>query len=278
MAQALPRASFNSAELVRLLAQLEPGAGANTRATGSRHSVAERLSLWLDWTDAVALSDALSGGPSALHLPAEPGHGPEILPGHATAPAPVGAFSTVSADVARCRSLVTLAIQHDELLSAATAARAAPLASPPAAPRDAPQDAPPAAAHPAAIDSGDATDFAPYRRCCLDHQRSMAAGIAPLRARVRAALASRSAALGQLAALDAVMDKALAVREQHLMSTVPLLLEKHFKRLAQAASGSAWLARFCQDMQAVLLAELAQRLQPIDGMVDTLQTETTRQA
>ena len=247
MAQALPRASFNSAGLVRLLADLELADGADPPVAGTkqsvRQSVAERLSLWLDWTDAVALSDALTG---AQATPVQ------------DAATTVASPAAVLDELARLRATLTRAIQNDELLSAPTAR--------------------PAATPLPATDHGDPTDFATYRRCCLDHQRSMAAGITPLRARVRAALAGRSAALGQLAALDAVMDKALAAREHHLMSTVPLLLEKHFKRLGQAAGGTAWLPGYCRDMQAVLLAELALRLQPIDGLVDTLQTDTPRQA
>ena len=38
----------------------------------------------------------------------------------------------------------------------------------------------------------------------------------------------------------------------------------------------AWLHTFCQDMRAVLLAELELRLQPVAGLLDAL-NEVTRQ-
>ena len=59
----------------------------------------------------------------------------------------------------------------------------------------------------------------------------MAAAVGPLRASARAVLSGRSAALRQLAALDAVLDQALAAREASLLATVPVLLGKRFVQL-----------------------------------------------
>jgi len=63
------------------------------------------------------------------------------------------------------------------------------------------------------------------------------------------------------------------------LSTVPLLLEKHFERLRKAnretpASDDAWLAEYCKDMQSVLLAELNLRLQPVEGLLEALRNES----
>jgi len=130
-----------------------------------------------------------------------------------------------------------------------------------------------------------APDYAPYHHHYVSQQRAMEAGIGPLRAQVRSALADQSPASSRLAALDAVLDDVLREREHSLLSTVPLLLEKHFERLRKAhqethadtqASDDAWLAIYCKDMQGVLLAELNLRLQPVEGLLEALGHESTR--
>lgn len=139
-----------------------------------------------------------------------------------------------------------------------------------------------------------AADFAPYHRYYLAHQRDMSSSIGPLRANVRAALSRQSPALKRLAALDAVLDQTLTARERNLLATVPARLARRFEHLftahqaalneAQAADDPArwmqpggWLAIFCGEMQAVLLAELELRLQPIAGLIEALDNEMTRQ-
>jgi len=64
-----PRTAFHSPPLVRLLAGLDT-AGAPV-ATRPQSSVGERLGAWLDWTDAIALSQALNQTP-AWSPPAAP--------------------------------------------------------------------------------------------------------------------------------------------------------------------------------------------------------------
>lgn len=113
-----------------------------------------------------------------------------------------------------------------------------------------------------------AADFTPYRRGYLAHQAAMDASIPPLRATLRAALAQHSAALGQLAALDGVMDQALAARERQALAGVPGLLAQRFKRLHQQHPEP--LVACHQEMQSALLAELALRLEPIEGMLEAL--------
>jgi len=141
--------------------------------------------------------------------------------------------------------------------------------------------------------SAEEPDFAPYRRSYQSHQRAMEAGIQPLRMNLRATLeGTGSPGLSRLAALDAVLDRALAARERSLLASVPALLEKHFKRLRKAhrddaadpqdAPGAArrpptegWLAAYGRDVRRVLLAELDVRLQPVEGLIEALRQDTT---
>lgn len=119
-------------------------------------------------------------------------------------------------------------------------------------------------------------DFPSYRRRYVNLQQAMQAGIAALRAQARVAVARVSPALGQLAAIDAVMDQALAEREQALLTLMPALLQKHFERLHAASTSSAppaaipndWLKTFRQDMKRMLLAELDLRLQATHGLLE----------
>lgn len=211
-----PRTSFNSSQLVRCLAGLQVGGMADAPQT-----VAERLSHWLDWTDAISLAGALNGGPAAVAQGAS-----------SRVAAAVDAFHRLRTDLAR-------AITGDALFTAAAPAE---------------------------------TDFAPYRRQYQTHQRAMDSRIGPLRATVREAVSAHSPALQRLAALDAVMDKALAVRERHLLSGVPALVETHFARLEPQP------AEWGRTLQRALLAELDVRLQPIEGLLEALSHDTEHPA
>jgi len=118
------------------------------------------------------------------------------------------------------------------------------------------------------------TDFAPHRRHCNAQQQAMHDAIAALRQRLRDALSRRSPALARLAAIDAVMDRALSTQERTLLGLVPLRLQAHFDRMARAAGDHEphWPDLFRQDMARVLQAELAHRLLPAQGLLDTLST------
>lgn len=62
----------------------------------------------------------------------------------------------------------------------------------------------------------------------LAHQQTLAARVATLRAQARAVLAAASPAGARLAALDAVLETALAPRERQLLLTVPcMLIDRH---------------------------------------------------
>ena len=117
------------------------------------------------------------------------------------------------------------------------------------------------------------TDFGPHRRHCTARQQAMHDAIAPLRQRLRDALSRRSPALARLAAIDAVMDRAIAPQERSLLGLVPLRLQAHFERFARAAGDdTGWTDTFRHDMDLVLQAELAHRLLPCQGLLDTLRT------
>ena len=257
MTQAVPRTRFNSAELVRRLAEL-----AVADVVDPKQTFAERLGEWLDFKDALAVYSALNSTAGST-----PGRGASV--------------AALRAEWLRVRASLASAIvaagaaQPD----GANLARPTPLAN-------------------ASAES--AADFAPFHRHYLAHQRAMVAAIVPLRAGVRAALGQHSAALKQLAALDAVMEQTLSAREAGLLATVPVLLGKRFEQLFAAhrrarqvaeTDGTAsppeqdddpadwmqpggWLAQFCAEMQRVLLAELELRLMPVAGLLAAVDQES----
>lgn len=115
------------------------------------------------------------------------------------------------------------------------------------------------------------TDFGPYRRHCIAQQQAMHDGVSALRDRLRRALAAASAQGARLAAIDAVLDQTLAAQERNLLGLVLLRLQAHFERLQRnAADAAGVLPAFHQDLRRVLQAELHHRLQPAQGLLDTL--------
>ena len=188
-------------------------------------SLAERWSPWLAWTDAITLSAVLGSGAPAVPASAQP------------------AARAMIDDCQRVRQDLTQAIATDAVLASGLASRTALAA-----------DGPPL----------DDTGLAGLHRHYQAHQRAMDERIAPLRARVRAALTSQSGDLARLAALDAVLDQALAARQRRLLATVPGWLDKHFKRAPTALPAAA------AELQRLLLAELDLRLLPVEAMTEAL--------
>lgn len=226
MVQVPRRPAFADSALVRLLARWNE---ADVRAPAA--STAERLSQWLAWTDAIALSTVLN--------------------------APVARAKAVAGtpddECARVRGGLAKTIREDSLYASVDEAAVGPI------------------------------DFAPYRLRYLARQQAMEAGVGPLRAKLRSALAARSAEMAKLATVDAVMEQALVAREHSLLATVPAMLEKRFKGLRQAAMPApdasetdaapmAWLPVFHQDIRDLLLAELDFRFQPVDGLLEALRS------
>ena len=136
------------------------------------------------------------------------------------------------------------------------------------------------------------TSYEPYQRFYTTHQREIAFKVKRLRTNTRQALIELSPRLAQLSALDAALEKTLAVHSRKLFSKVPVLLEKRFQTLRQQhqqALGAqdddphlwllpgGWLDTFYSEMQGLLLAELEERLQPVLGLIEA-QDETLSDA
>lgn len=143
------------------------------------------------------------------------------------------------------------------------------------------------------LPSAVATTYEPYRRYYLAHQRDMDLNVGQVRAKVRDRLVKAAPALKQLADLDAALDAILADRESKLFAKVPWLLERRFEQLLEGhqqrllgtqqadnpdgwMKPGAWLARFCHELQMVLLAELDIRLQPTLGLIEAFNNEIAK--
>lgn len=247
--QAPQRTANSGPTLIRLLARLT-----DTRFPASTQSLSERLSQWLDWTDAIALSTALSANPSHS----------------ANAQAAIGDDEH---ECSRVRASLAEAITRDSVL--ARAKRGAP----PQMPR-----------REGLIEADETLDYTVFRHRYLSIQQAMETSIGNLRERLRRSLAGKRPATARLAAVDAVMERALGAREHNLLTTIPDLLGARFERMRQAshdalvnsdgsavagtptASRDAWLDAFRDDMRAVLLAEMNLRFQPIEGLLAALRT------
>lgn len=215
----------------------------------SRQSFGERLGQWLDFKDAISLY-------SVLH---------SDLPASTCGNTPVAEVRSLQEDLAHVRDSLVDAIRADSQLNLRGVVIAA----------NSPSDS--------------RADFVPFHRSYLVHQRSMQSAVSTLRAQLRAALAERSASGRRLVALDGALEQALAVRERSLLAILPLLLGKRFDSLlltrgllavddpASCLPSDHWLAEFCRDVQAVLLAELDLRLQPVFGLMDMLGKEVMAQ-
>lgn len=248
--QAPPQAALSGPTLVRLLARL-----AEADVSEPQASLADRLSQWLGWTDAIALSTALNTQPGL------PRAGAGALPALEREDAAL---------VATARSALT------KMITRACAPAEARRDSRARAEADAP------------------ASFAEFRQDYLSIQQAMETEVGQLRKRLRALLAARTPALARLAAVDAIMERSLAAREQRLLASVPALLATYFERLRRAAQQApdeagpasdvasdvasdiapaapgAWLAAFRKEMQSVLLAELDIRFQPVQGLLAAL--------
>jgi hypothetical protein len=254
MTRSPTRTHFPSSRLIRILSDLslldaaEPGA-----------AFAEKLGLWVDYSDAIALSTALNPGASSQ---AEARRGD-----------PAAAGSVVSEQLACLRTGIVESITHSDSAQAGGAQIERPVVD---------------FEWPVKVSIA----FEPYRRYYGAHQREMDSNIRTLRAGVREVLARASMSLKNLAALDAALEKVLCERESKLLSTVPLLLRKRFEHLLKGHQQTlnanrqaddsdtwmepgGWLARFFQELQTVLIAELDVRLQPTVGLIEALHNETT---
>lgn len=251
MTRVLPRTNFHSSKLIRCLADLnliETAEPSNT--------FAEKLGSWIHFADAIALSEVHSARPASPANPAK-------LP----CAAQTRAHMAASREFERIQAGLAESIKKSFLPKLGKTHIVLPIPQ-----LELPLDL--------------AAAYAPYRRFYEAHQRDMELRIQPLRTNVRDALAKVSPHLQKLAELDAVLEKILRERERQLLATLPLLLKKHFVQLFTAyqqeladeqltdkpadwIQAAGWLARFCGDLQRLLLAELELRLQPTAGLIET---------
>lgn len=215
----------------------------------SRQDFSERLGEWVGVFDAIKLHAAHQA------IPAVDNKKPSVAaPAHPSA---------LEEEFHRVRTALVTSISA----SATGSSRGAPLKTP--VPSTAPD---------ADVDAA----YAPHHQRYLDQQRQMALRIDALRAYARRVLTQCSAQLGQLASFDAVMEQMFGDREQKLLSSVPVLLERRFeywRKIRQLAPDAATQGEvFGKEMQEVLLAELEVRLQPVVGLIEAFNKELKRQA
>lgn len=264
MTRAFPRTSFHSSKLIRCLADLDM-----VDAADSGKGFAEKLGLWVNFADAIALSavhnESTPCPPSGMQIAMDPEQQP-------------AAHVAVAAEFDQMQAFLVNSITRSCSPGLGKTHIKLPVPI-----LDLPLDLRAA--------------YAPYGRFYEAHQRDMEMTIQPLRVNVRAALAKASSKLRTLAEQDAMFEKILRARERQLLSKVPALLRKRFNQLFAAhqqklvdtqqsdkpggwTQAGGWLARFCSDMQMLLLAEMELRLQPTMGLMDAFNdafNDATRQ-
>jgi hypothetical protein len=215
----MPNRMLNRSPLVRQLM----AAGAETPPPGA--TLAEQLSPWLTWTDAIALSQVLA-----------PTMGLRAAPQTASTPASAASLPALQAALDTLRAELAQAIVD--------------------------------------MDLGTADEEAPWRQLWQVQQQTMAARIAPLRTHLRSQLRHAARQQGQalapnltpnlalLADIDAVLETTLATRERSLLGALPRWLQR------QAAADAPHRAR------GLMQAELALRLQPLEGLLAALAAAT----
>ncbi len=248
------RSHFHSSQLVRTLTAL-----AAVEVAKPTSAFAEKLSLWIDFTQAINLSAVNNGGTA------------------------IASSQQIHSECESARVLAQeLACLRDPLERAILASFAT---------TGKPRHALPT--HSTVAPTTVTTAFSPYRKFHLAHQRDMDSNIKTLRAKVREKLTFSTAAHRQLATLDAALEKILFDHENRILSTVPLLLQKRFTQLATGhepqrfdaspagnrdpcSQTQNWESQFIMELQEVLLAELDLRLQPTLGLLEALHNQNQK--
>lgn len=231
--QALQRTTVRGPTFIRLLARLTA-----LEAGASGPSLPDRLSRWLDWTHAIALSTALDGR---------------------TPPAPedVPSFdSREEAECARARAVLVKAIEGARELAPRAASRS-----------DATADFAPFRQRYLTLQRSMQGTTGQLR----GRLRDMLAQVSPSMAR----LAEVDAVMEM--ALSPREQKLLATVPAVLGDHFDWLRRAHETEAAAAGEGTAtsqdsWLDRFRGDMRSVLLAELDVRFQPVEALLAALRT------
>ena len=256
-----PDQTFHSSGLVRILSDYDL-----LNSDGASTEFAEKLAQWVNFRDAIELS-ALHSSAGAL----PEGAGRTLAGRNTSAKSGNAASAEFKHQLASLKNKITqsCSLQPGKLRN--------PFPTPSAG---------------ATLEDGGA--YPPYRLYHQDQQREIETGARKLRAFARGHASRASPALQTLAALDARFENILNERETRLLARIPLLLEKrfvqlragHINSLAAGAPSSkpdsarawlqqpdGWLARFCNELQTVLLAELDLRLEPAWGLIEALECE-----
>ncbi|QAU32951.1 DUF3348 domain-containing protein [Janthinobacterium sp. 17J80-10] len=256
MTRTLPRTKFHSSNLIRCLASLDM-----VDAADAGTAFAEKLGQWIHFADAITLSGVHNGSVASSPKTQSTVRHEEHLAAHAAATE----FDRIQANLV------------DSIMKSCSPVPGRTHNKLPEPQLELPMNF--------------AAAYTPYRRFYEAHQRDMELRIQPLRFNVRSAVAKASPRLKKLAELDATLEKILQEREAHLLAKVPGLLRKRFEQLfkehqqkladvqqidnpAAWAQAGGWLARFCNDMQMLLLAEVELRLQPAMGLIEAFKQDT----
>ncbi len=235
------QSAFGPSRLVRQL-----GAWVDAPAAPAGADFAERLAQSLHVVEAIQLQAALQG----LRTPE----------GAAPARARAARAAELAADLQRVRDALQAAIGREVL-------------------------------PPGGAGADDATD-GPWRQRHQALQRQMEQMVGALRGHVRAALARGTAHQRRLAVLDELLEQLLAPREQQALPAAVAVLARRHAQLKQAhratlqASGAGddpaawrapggWLHTYAQDWRAALAAELDLRLDPVAGLLASLDAPAT---
>jgi hypothetical protein len=244
MVQAPQRTAFNGPTLIRLLARLT-----DADVIESRQSLSDRLSQWIHWTDAIALSTALNDNP----------------PGVASAARAFG--SAEENECARVRISLAKAIAGDSAF--ATGRRHEPSQGGPA---DAALDYPVFRQRYLSLQQAMETGIGNLR----SRLRDMLAARTPDLSRLAVVDAVMERALNprerSLLASVPVLLAGHFERLRHAAQETPADAPLSGDAESPAPAPGAWLDVFRKDMQSVLLAELDVRLQPVEGLLAALRT------
>ncbi|MCV2355699.1 DUF3348 domain-containing protein [Paucibacter sp. B2R-40] len=245
-----PVPSFPPESLSRLLRQW-------CVAPGSPPPAAERLGSWFCWADAIEISQVLTTSPGRANSerpqaddlrrpPSEEGGQGRSGPSLSCEAARIESMCWANAELARIQAQLAASFNHTEL----------------------------------ACESDSMSDGAalkellvPYLQHFAQQQRLIESRTAAFRTRLRACLTRDCDELARLAQLDDYIERAMAPPQLRAMTGLSALLEtrasKHY-----AADPRQWRARLWSDLQRLLRAELDQKLQPVLGLIEALNTNS----
>ena len=130
----------------------------------------------------------------------------------------------------------------------------------------------------------------PYLAFYAAQQQEAEFRVRKLQLEVRKAVAQCSPELAGLCALDTVLGDSLASRRRRCFTAVPQLLQQRFTNLLEACQLAGaeqqeerdlWLtslARFHDEMQGTLLAEIDARLLPVTGLIEALDEHSDKES